>query len=171
MLPEISKIKGIHPGVILKREINNKGLKNKELAALVDEHAQTISAILKEKRRIKPNLSIKLGMNFGVDGDYFMVLQASYDVKKAISKTLSQETPNLEIIRKILFWDTDFNKIDWIKNRRAIIKRIFERGNDKEIMELIRFYGIKRIKKELKNIDSTYLPSFDYNVNKYVKAK
>ncbi len=76
-------------------------------------------------------MSIKLGLKLGVDNDYFMILQASYDVKIAQSKKIIQETPNLKNIRKILFWDTNFNKIDWIKNRKAIIKRIFERGNEK----------------------------------------
>ena len=169
MIPEFYKIKGIHPGAILKREIKLRGLKNKELAILVNEHAQTISAILNEKRSINPNLSIKLGLKFGVDNDYFMILQASYDVKIAQSKKKSQETPNLKNIRKILFWDTNYNKIDWIKNRKAIIKRIFERGNENEIIEIINFYGKETIKKELRNIDNNFLPSFNYNLNKYIK--
>lgn len=167
MVPEITKIRGIHPGIILKREIKKRGLKNKELASLVNEYAQTISAILNEKRSINPNLSIKLGIKLGIESDYFMILQASYDVKKAESETLKQETPNLKIIRKILFWDTDFDKIDWSKNKKAIIKRIFERGNDKEICEIMSFYGIDTIKKELKNVNYSFLPSFKYNLKRY----
>lgn len=167
MIPDITKVKGVHPGAILKREIKKRGLKNKELASLVKEHAQTIGAILNEKRSINPNLSIKLGVELGVESDYFMILQASYDVKKAESKTLKQKTPNLKIIRKKLFWDTDFDKIDWAKNRKALIRRIFERGNDKEIREIIRFYGMETVKKELKNIDYTFLPSFEYNLKLY----
>ena len=169
MIPEIYKIKGIHPGAILKREIKHRGLKSKELAKLVDEHAQTISAILNEKRSINPNLSIKLGIELGVDNDYFMILQASYDVKIAQSKNTIKETPNLRNIRKILFWDTNYNKIDWIKNRKAIIKRIFERGNEKEIFEIIDFYGKETIKKEFISIENNFLPSLNYNLNKYIK--
>lgn len=168
MIPEISKIKGVHPGAILKREIKNRGLKNKELAAILNEHAQTISAVLNEKRSINPNLSIKLGTELGVANDYFMILQASYDVKKVQIENLNQETPNLKNIRKILFWDTNFNKIDWNKNRKAVIKRIFERGNNKEINEIIKFYGKVTIKNELVNIDNNFLPSFNYNRNKYL---
>lgn len=167
MIPDITKVKGIHPGAILKREIKKRGLKNKELASLVSEHAQTIGAILNEKRSINPNLSIKLGLKLGVESDYFMILQASYDVKKAESETLKQETPNLKIIRKVLFWDTDFDKIDWNNNKKALIKRIFERGNDKEIGEIIRFYGIETIKTELKDEDSCFLPSFEYNLKRF----
>ncbi len=167
MIPELEKIKGIHPGLILKREIKKRGLKNKELALSLNEHAQTIGAILKEKRSVNPNLSIKLGRELGVESDYFMMLQASYDVKKAESENLEQETPDMKIIRRILFWDTDFDKIDWNKNKKAAIKRIFERGNDKELIEIIRFYGIETIRKSLKNVNSNFLPSFESNLKLY----
>lgn len=168
MLPNIDKIKGIHPGIILKREINKRGLKNKELALMVNEHAQTISAILKAKRSMNPKLSIMLGINFEVESDYFMLLQASYDVKQANSKYLVKRTPNIQNIRKVLFWDTDFNKIDWIKSRYAIVKRIFERGNKIEISEILNFYGYETVKSELDKIKSSYLPSFQQNVEKYI---
>ena len=157
--------------LLLKREIRKRGLKNKDLASLVNEHAQTISAILKEKRNITPRLSIKLGTKLGVDSDYFMLLQASYDVKKAQSESIKQTKPNLANIRKTLFWDTDFNKIDWIKNKRAIIKRIFERGNDKEINEILNFYGLQAVRNEIKEIDKGYLPSFELNIKKYIENK
>ncbi len=167
MLPEINKIKGIHPGIILKREIARRGLKNKELAMMVNEHAQTISAILKGKRSINPRLSVKLGKKMAVDPAYFMMLQTLYDVKKEYEELTDKPTPNLEKIRKVLFWDTDFNRIDWIKNKRAIIKRIFERGNDKEISEIIQFYSQEAVKQELDKIRNSHLPSFKKNVDKY----
>ncbi|MDH5380754.1 MAG: helix-turn-helix domain-containing protein, partial [Cyclobacteriaceae bacterium] len=77
MLPELYKIKGIHPGYILKRELKSRGLKSSQLATSIDEHKQTISAILNRKRKITPILSIKLSETFDVDQDYFMILQAS----------------------------------------------------------------------------------------------
>lgn len=168
MLPDINKIKGIHPGAILKREIKKRGLKNKDLALMVDEHAQTISAIIKEKRSVNPKLSIRLGKQLGTEEDYFMHLQASYDVKKAYLETSNKRIPNLKLIRKAIFWDTDFDKIDWLKNRRAIIKRIFERGNDIEIREMLNFYGTADVKHEIRNIGSSYLDSFSKNVAKYL---
>mgnify|MGYP002619993231 CR=1 FL=1 len=166
MLPELSKIKGMHPGAILKREIKLRGLKNYELADSVNEFPQTISAILKEKRGVTPKLSIKLGKEFSVDDDYFMLLQASYDVKNAAGSS-SQMTPDLTKIRKVLFWDTDFDKIDWLKNKKAILKRIFERGNDTEIQEIITFYGKDEIRKVLIDVENNFLPSYNENLKKY----
>ena len=35
--------------------------------------------------------------------------------------------------------------LDWEKQKKAIIKRVFERGNDIEKNEIIRFYGTKTV--------------------------
>ena len=166
MLPRLNKIKGIHPGTLLRWELNNRNLKGSELADTIGEHRQTISAILNKRRGINPNLSIKLSKEFRTDKDYFMLLQASYDVKVLLESEI-KKTPNINNIRKIIFWDTDFNKIDWNKNRKAVIKRILERGNKTEINEIISFYGKKIISKEIKSIKKSHLPSFEKNIIEY----
>ncbi len=166
MLPKLSKIKGIHPGVILRRELKIQGLKSSQLASSIDEHKQTISAILNKKRSINPKLSIKLAEQFKVSEDYFMLLQASYDVKTAISSE-KKITPNINNIRRVLFWDTSLDKIDWNKNKKAIIKRVLERGNKTEINEIISFYGKKVITKEIQSIKNSHLASFEKNIKAY----
>jgi len=163
MLPRLNKIKGIHPGTLLRWELNNRNLKGSELADAIGEHKQTISAILNKRRAINPSLSIKLSKEFKTDNDYFMLLQASYDVK-LVAESEIKNTPNLNNIRKVLFWDTNFNNIDWNKNKKAVIQRILERGNKTEINELILFYGRKTISKEIKSIKKSHLPSFEKNI-------
>ena len=78
-----------------------------------------------------------------------------------------QRTPNLKNIRKILFWDTHFDQLDWDKQKTSIIKRIFERGNDSEIQEITFFYGRSTINQVLKTITNDFLGSFRENVEKY----
>ena len=163
MLPNLEKIKGIHPGAILRRELKIRGLKGVELANSIDEHKQTISAIINKRRDINPKLSIKLSQQFDVDEDYFMMLQASYDVKKA-SESEVKKTPNLENIREVLFWDTTLAKIDWEKNKKSVIKRILERGNSTEINEMISFYGRQTISKIIESIENSQLDSFEKNI-------
>lgn len=51
------------------------------------------------------------------------------------------------MIRKILFWDTDINKIDWEKQYKYVIQRIFERGNDEEKNAILSFYGKDKVKE------------------------
>tara|TARA_B110000967_G_C18843199_1_gene540533 strand:- start:39 stop:548 length:510 start_codon:yes stop_codon:yes gene_type:complete len=163
MLPRLNKIKGIHPGTLLRWELNNRNLKGSELADAIGEHKQTISAILNKRRDMNPSLSIKLSKEFKTDNDYFMLLQASYDVR-LVAESEIKNTPNLNNIRKVLFWDTNFNNIDWNKNKKAVIQRILERGNKTEINELISFYGRKTISKEIKSIKKSHLPSFEKNI-------
>ncbi|MDR1056478.1 MAG: plasmid maintenance system antidote protein [Prevotellaceae bacterium] len=168
MLPEINKIKGVHPGVILKRELLLKGIESKQFALSINEHPQTINAITKERRGINPTLSIKLGYALSVDEEYFMLLQTYYEIKIAHKELLTQQKkPDLNNIRQILFWDTDINTIDWQKQRKAIIRRIFERGNDIEIKEIISFYGKDIIIEELQSIPS-YMPTLAENAMKYL---
>ena len=163
MLPELDKIKGIHPGAILRRELKIRGLKGVDLANSIDEHKQTISAIINKRRDINPKLSIKLSQQFDVDEDYFMMLQASYDVKKA-SESEVKKIPNLENIREVLFWDTTLAKIDWEKNKKSVVKRILERGNSIEINEIISFYGRETISKIIDSIENSQLDSFEQNI-------
>ena len=166
MLPEIEKIKGVHPGAILKRELKILCIKGSELANIIQEHKQTISAVLNKRRAINPALSVKLAHFFKVAPDYFMLLQASYDVKELILKDQKQ-APNLSHFRKSLFWDTSLHTIDWEQQKRAVIQRVLERGNEKEINEILTFYGRELISKELPFIKESRLPSFRKNIETY----
>lgn len=166
MLPQIDKIKGLHPGFILKRQLKRSNIKSSELAIAIGEHKQTISAIINQRRGINPAISIKLAEHFNIEKDYFMLLQASYEVKRA-TQLKPKKTPNLNKFRKVIFWDTTFDKIDWDKNKRAIIQRILERGNDIEINEIIAFYGREKITNEIKTINNSYLPTFKNNALAY----
>jgi addiction module HigA family antidote len=163
MLPILAKIKGVHPGAILRRELKIQNIKGSQLADSIDEHKQTISAILNKRRDVNPKLSIKLSKQFNVDEDYFMLLQASYDVKKMLELEI-KKTPNINNIREVLFWDTTMDKIDWVKNRNSVIKRILERGNSIEINEIISFYGKTKVSNAIKSIKKSRLPSFEKNI-------
>ena len=168
MLPEISKIKGVFPGAVLSRELKKRGLDSKQFSLLLGEYPQTINAIKKGRRRIKPAMSIKLGETLGVDAEYFMLLQACYEVAKKRQDLLKNQTkPNMTIFQKALFWDTNIDKIDWQRQKRAVIRRVFERGTETEIIEIISFYGEKTIKETLFSIPQ-YMPSLAVNAKQYL---
>jgi len=170
MLPELNKIKGIHPGAILKRELKALGIRSTDFAATMTEHKQTISAILNERRGITPSLSIKMANYFRVDMDYFMCIQACYEVNEAMKQQIQhRKTPNLTHIRKALFWDTHFENLDWEKKKSAIILRILERGNELEIREIIAFYGRSTVIQIIERTKNDFLPSFEENITKYLK--
>jgi addiction module HigA family antidote len=166
MLPDHNRIKGVHPGAVLKRELKSRSLKAVDLARSVEEHPQTINAITKERRRISAKLSIKLGQYFGVEKDYFSLLQASYDVKKEQHK--SNSSVLLSKVRSHLFWDIDISKLDDQKHRKFIIQRILERGNGEEVEELMQFYGKAFITGLLPTITNVFGSGYSENVAKYI---
>lgn len=57
-----------------------------------------------------------------------------------------------------MFWDTDIKYIDWERQYRAVIQRVFERGNENDKNEIIRFYGTEKVNQALQesNIRNPY---------------
>ena len=141
-------IKGIHPGFIIDRELKKRHLRKKNFALSVDEFPQTLGAITKGKRNMNTALALKIEKSLGLEEGYLMILQVYYDIEQEKAKQ-QLDTPDLSKLRTVLFWDTKMDKINWIKQKKTIIKRVFERGNDTEKQEIIRFYGENVIREIL----------------------
>ena len=92
-------------------------------------------------------LALKIEKLLGIDEGFLMILQVFHDI--LLLKNKNQPHPNLNRLRPVLFWDTDMHTIDWQKQKRAVIKRVFERGNQTEKDEIIRFYGKYTVNKIL----------------------
>lgn len=140
MRNNIDIIKGIHPGLILDRELKRRSIAKGRFAISINEFPQTIGAIIKGKRRMNPALSLKVEEALDFEEGYFMVLQAYHDIK--VEKSKNSPKPDLSKLRKALFWDTDIETINWIKYKDAVITRVLERGNSSEIAEINRFYNL-----------------------------
>lgn len=138
---EISILKGIHPGIVLDRKLKERNIQKRSFAISIDEYPQTLSAITRAKRSMNTQLALKIEHALDIEEGYFMILQVFYDIKQEKRKQQKNICPDLSLIRKALFWDTDIKKIDWERQRRAGIERILERGNDQEKAEIKRFYG------------------------------
>jgi plasmid maintenance system antidote protein VapI len=143
----IEKYKGIHPGAILERELKKRNLKKAPFALSLNEYPQTLNDITKGKRGMTTALSLKIDKALELEEGTMHILQAYYEIAQEKQKINAQHHPDFTIIRKILFWDTDINKIDWEKYYKWVITRVFQRGNDEEKQELLRFYGKSKIKE------------------------
>ncbi|RZS69114.1 addiction module HigA family antidote [Pseudobacter ginsenosidimutans] len=138
-------LKGVHPGFVLDRKIREMNLRKGQLALAIREYPQTITSITKGRRGMNTELALKLEKALGLEEGYFMVLQVFYDIKQA--KKREEKKPDLTKFRKILFWDTDFASIDWVRQYKAIILRVIQRGNEQEKKALIEFYGQERVQE------------------------
>jgi addiction module HigA family antidote len=150
MIKNIEILKGVHPGIVLERELQKRNLSKGRFALTINEYPQTIGAITKGKRDMNTSLSLKIEEALGMDEGYLMTLQVYYDIKKIKQQTGENNHPDLSLIRRAIFWDTSMDKIDWSKQKKAVIKRVFERGNEQEKKEIIRFYG-KEVVDEIIN--------------------
>ncbi|MDI1304658.1 MAG: plasmid maintenance system antidote protein [bacterium] len=141
----IDIIKGIHPGKIVERELKKRNINQRQFALSIGEYPQTLGAIIKGNRRMNVDLSLKMEEKLELEEGFLMTLQVFYDIKEA--KKDSTYKPDLSKLRKVTFWDTTFDKIDWKQNRVAVIKRVFSRGTEMEQEEIIRFYGKEVVDK------------------------
>lgn len=145
----LAKFKGTHPGIILARELKKRGIAQRPFALSLGEHPQTINAITKAKRNLPTSIALKIEEKLGLEEGTLALLQTYFDIQTEKSK-IKPITPNLSIIRKSVFWDTDISQIDWDKQKYAVIRRIMERGNALEIKEIKQFYGAALITEVLK---------------------
>lgn len=147
MAQALNIIRGIHPGFVLERELKQRNLGKSRFAISLQEFPQTLVSITKGKRKMNTALALKIEQALGLEEGYFMILQVYYDIEEEKRKQ-NTEHPDLTKLRPVLFWDTQMEKINWEKQKKAVIKRVFERGNEIEKEEIIRFYG-KEVVNEL----------------------
>jgi hypothetical protein len=60
------------------------------------------------------------------------------------------------IFQKRIFWDVNFEKIDYDAKANFIIERVFERGDVEDIRQCRRYYGDEKVSETLLN--AKYLP-------------
>jgi len=76
-------MRAIHPGEILRDELDELKLSANAFAKALDVPANRITAILNEQRGITADTALRFSRFFGTTPDFWMSLQSSYDVKKA----------------------------------------------------------------------------------------
>ena len=147
MKTKLDILKGVHPGKIIERELQKRNISKRQFALSIDEYPQTLGSIIKGKRNMNVDLSLKIEDKLGFEEGFLMTLQVFYDIK--LSKKDLNYKPDLSKFRKGIFWDTTYEKIDWRLMKKSIIKRIFSYGNELEQEEIRNFYGSREVDKIL----------------------
>jgi len=153
---KIDILKGIHPGIVLERELRKNKLGKGQFAMSIGEYPQTFSAIISGKRSMNTPLALRIENALGIEEGFFMTLQLFYDIAQEKKKLSNQTKPDISKMRPVLFWDTSIDNIDWQKHKAFVIARVFERGNMAEKKEILRFYGHKPVKEILQHEALTY---------------
>ena len=144
-------------GAVLDRIRKKEHLTQRELASRSEIPYQRINDFIANRRRISPENSLKLERALGVEYQcFFYQIQTNHEIFVATSRLSELSGPNKSKYRKALFWDTDFETLNWQRNSEWIIQRVFEYGNENEIKETIRYYGKRRITKVLHGIKESW---------------
>lgn len=73
----------IHPGVMLKEELEARDMTGNALALALRINSGRVSEILNGKRAISADTALRLGRFFGNDPQFWLGLQATYDLAVA----------------------------------------------------------------------------------------
>ena len=84
----IENVKGMHPGALIKHELNRKKISQRKFAASIDVHWQILNAVINEKRGISLGTALKVEKEFGYDEGFLMILQVYYDIEQQKQKQI-----------------------------------------------------------------------------------
>jgi addiction module HigA family antidote len=96
-----NKMRAIHPGEILKGELEELNLSANAFAKALDVPTNRITAILNEQRSVTADTALRLAQFFGSTPDFWMSLQSSYDVKiarAAVGKEIEKSVKPKELL-------------------------------------------------------------------------
>jgi antitoxin HigA-1 len=73
----------IHPGEILREELEELGCSARELARTLDVPVNRITGILREERGITADTALRLARYFNNSPEFWLNLQSAYDLRQA----------------------------------------------------------------------------------------
>lgn len=88
----------IHPGEILKEEIEYRGLSQTKIASQMGISYKMLNHILNERWPLTPNTAMLFEAALGIDADLLMRIQLKYNIR--VAKQDKKFAKRLEEIRK-----------------------------------------------------------------------
>ena len=82
-MPQRRKLPPIHPGELLRDELEEIGISLNELARALRVPMNRISALVNCKRSITADTAMRLARYFGTSPQYWLNLQSAYDLEVA----------------------------------------------------------------------------------------
>jgi len=144
----IDILKGLHPGKLIARDLQKRHLTQRFLAQNTNIPSQTINAVINGRRNLTTEQALKIEALLEYEEGFLALLQTYYEIQRCKDIGLLQLFNSPPHIRKSLFWDADFVKINWAKYKKAVIQRVLERGNTSEKNEICRFYHLSSTELE-----------------------
>lgn len=141
----ITLYKYIPIGKVISSEIIKRNTSQRELARSIGEHYQTLNAVINGHRKLTVELSYKLDLAFRFPPETLYVLQAYHEMDVYQRQRIIDYPMTPPNVRRAVFWDVDFDKMDWIRYQKFALDRVFGYGTAEDKKEILRYYSLEHI--------------------------
>jgi addiction module HigA family antidote len=94
---ETMKFHEVHPGFILKEEIEARGLSANAFALKLRVPPQRIQEIVAGKRAITPETALRIGAALGTGARLWLAMQQAYDLRRVEAKLGDKVRSEVEV--------------------------------------------------------------------------
>lgn len=95
----LTPMQPVHPGEMIKDEIEYRGISQKDLAAEIGIPASVLNAVLNGKRAVTTEYALLLEAALGIDADIWLKIQTDYN--KQVAKSDPTFMGRINRIRKV----------------------------------------------------------------------
>jgi HTH-type transcriptional regulator/antitoxin HigA len=139
----------LHPGVILKSELESRGIKQKDFAGEIQVSSSQFNEILKGKRNISADFAILLEAALNIKALFWLNLQAKYDLETSRLKTANPIAARLERWSKI----RDLIPYSFFKKQGVLTGDIVK--DEKRIQEIYRVSKVDELPVRIAALESS----------------
>ena len=83
----------VHPGAVLKDELEERGITQTALAAHIGVLSKTVNEICRGKRGISAEMAVKLSLSLGASPQFWLNLQENWELGQVNRKNIRRIKP------------------------------------------------------------------------------
>ena len=87
----------VHPGMMIKPELKERGICQKDFATMIGVQASHLSEVLNGKRALTTDLAVKIESAIGLPAKVLLSAQTQYELESANAVTSSKEKETIAI--------------------------------------------------------------------------
>jgi HTH-type transcriptional regulator/antitoxin HigA len=87
----------VHPGMMIKPELKERGISQKDFATMIGVQASHLSEVLNGKRALTTDLAVKIESAIGLPAKVLLSAQTQYELESANAVTSSKEKETIAI--------------------------------------------------------------------------
>lgn len=87
----------VHPGMMIKPELEERGISQKQFANMLDVQASHLSEVLNGKRALTTELAVKIEKAIGLPAKMLLSAQTQYDLESTDAQKDSSEQQTVSV--------------------------------------------------------------------------